>query len=506
MCKEAIKMEDYIILKGITKSFYNVKVLDNVSLTIKKGEVHAIIGENGAGKSTLMKILSGVYSKDAGDIIIDGRNVNILSPRDAQKFGIATIFQEIDLIRDMTVAENIFLGREFKKGLLIDYDKMYEKTKEIFEQIGFNIKPNEVVKNLGIAEQQIVEIAKALSLNAQILIMDEPTAVLTDREIEKLFSLMRALRNNGVTILYISHRLKEIIDICDRVTVLRDGKYIATNDIKNVNERELIKLMVGRELSELYPEHELKNDDELLCIKNLSNNYDKNISFKLYRGQVLGIAGLVGAGRTELAETLFGVREKIDGEIYINGKLVDIKSPEDALKAGICLIPEDRKYFGLVLDMSIKNNISLSSLNIFTRLNLINEKKECLVTSDITEKLKIKMTNKNESVKYLSGGNQQKVVLGKWILKDPEIYIMDEPTRGIDVGAKREIYYLINELSKLGKAIIIISSELQELLGLCDQILVMHQGRIMGMFNKNEATEENIMLCATGLLERSAAN
>lgn len=498
--------DDYITIRGITKSFYNIKALDNVSFSIKKGEIHAIVGENGAGKSTLMKILSGVYSKDAGEILIDGKRVDIPSPHHAQRLGIATIFQELNLIKDMSVAENIFIGKEPRKGPFIDFKIMIEKTNEIFERIGFNINPYQIVKNLGIAEQQIVEIAKALSLNAKILIMDEPTAVLTDKEIEKLFSLMKSLKNSGVTILYISHRLKEITAICDRVTVLRDGKYIATRDIKETEERDIVKLMVGRELNELFPNHEPKTGNELLDVKDLTNDCISKISFKLSKGEILGIAGLVGAGRTELAETIFGIRKKFNGQIYVNGKLTNIESPADALKHGICLVTEDRKSLGLVLDMDIKSNITLSNLNTLTKFNIINKEKELTTVNKIANELKIKMAGVDKEVKYLSGGNQQKVVLAKWILKNPEIYIMDEPTRGIDIGAKKEIYYLISNLANMGKGIIMISSELQELLGLCDRILVMCQGKITGEFKKEEATEEDIMLCATGLTERSVFN
>jgi ribose transport system ATP-binding protein len=496
--------ENYIVIKGITKSFYNVKALDNVSFSVKKGEIHAIVGENGAGKSTLMKILSGVYTKDAGEIFIDGKKVDILSPDQAQKLGIATIFQEFNLIQDMSVAENIFLGREPRKGLFVDYNLMAEGTRKIFQRIGFNVNPYELVKNLGIAEQQIVEIAKALSLDSKIFIMDEPTAVLTDKEIEKLFALMKSLKNSGVTILYISHRLKEIIEICDRVTVLRDGKYIATKDVKDVDEKEIVKLMVGRELNELFPRHELSSKMELLRVEKLTSESVKDINFKLLKGEILGIAGLVGAGRTELAETIFGIRKKFDGQIYVKGELTDIKSPIDALKKGICLATEDRKSTGLILEMDAKSNITIPNLEKYVKLKFfIDRKNEISDVTNIARDLAIDVGSLVKEVKYLSGGNQQKVVLAKWILKNSEIYIMDEPTRGIDIGAKREIYYLIKKLADMGKGIIVISSEMQELLGLCDRILVMWQGKITGEFYRGEATEEEIMLYATGLAERS---
>ncbi|WP_207707365.1 ribose ABC transporter ATP-binding protein RbsA [Crassaminicella thermophila] len=488
-------------MKGITKEFPGVKALDNVDFKIYEGRVMALLGENGAGKSTLMKILSGVYQKDTGQIIYEGKNIHFKGPKDAQEEGITIIHQELNLIPHLTIGENIFLGREpvnaFKK---IDWKKLYQNAEKLLKKLKVEKSPEELVANLSIGEQQMVEIAKALSLNAKIIIMDEPTDALTKKETESLFQVINELRDEGKSIVYISHRLEEIFQICDDVTVLRDGKFIGEDEVKNLDENKLIEMMVGRKLTEQFPRVDVEKGEVSLEVKNLSNEFIKDISFLLRKGEILGIAGLMGSGRTELAKTIYGALKKESGKIYIEGKEVKITSSQDALKAGIAYVSEDRKGQGLILGLSIKENMSISSLKDFEGYFFkINGTKEKKYVKDYIDHMAIKTPSENQIVKNLSGGNQQKVSIAKGLMTNPKILILDEPTRGVDVGAKKEIYDLINKFKQEGMSIIIISSEMPEILGMSDRILVMHKGSITGEFDKFDASQENIMRCAVGI-------
>jgi ribose transport system ATP-binding protein len=487
-------------MQGICKSFPGVKALDNVNFELRKGEVHVLLGENGAGKSTLMKILSGAYLKDAGEISIHGKKVEILNPGHAQELGIGIIYQEFNLNPFLTVAENIFLGREptIIPGVL-DRKKMYKEARKILENLKVDIDPTHEVRFVGVAKQQMVEVAKSLSLNADILIMDEPTAALSNSEIDALFSTIRMLKARGVGIIYISHRLEEIFEIGNRVTVLRDGQYVATELVKDLNKQTMVRLMVARDLNEHIPKVKAPIGEIAMEVKNLCiKDRLKNISFQLRQGEVLGIAGLMGAGRTRLAKALFGAEKLTEGEIIVGGTPLKFSSPRDAINAGIGFVTEDRKAEGLVLELSVKENVTLPNLNQFTRRGVLDFKKERSVVDDYISKLHIKTPTRNQKVLYLSGGNQQKVVLSKWLCSHVRVLIFDEPTRGIDVGAKTEIYQLMNQLTADGVGIIMISSELPEILGMSDRILVMYDGRITAELNNQMATQENIMKHALG--------
>lgn len=496
-----IDTNEYILeMDGICKSFPGVKALDNVNFNLRKGEVHVLLGENGAGKSTLMKILSGAYQKDAGDIKIHGENVEIQNPGHAIELGIGIIYQEFNLNPYLTVAENIFLGREptFIPGVL-NRKKMYKVAHQILENLKVDIDPSHEVRYVGVARQQMVEVAKALSLNADILIMDEPTAALSNSEIDALFSTIKMLKNRGVGIVYISHRLEEIFEIGDRVTVLRDGQYVATENVKDLDKQTMVRMMVARDLNEHIPKVKAPIGDIAMEVKDLCiKDRLKNISFQLREGEVLGIAGLMGAGRTRLAKALFGAEKLTEGEIIVGGTTLKFSSPRDAINAGIGFVTEDRKAEGLVLDLSVKENITLPNLNQFTRKGVLDLKKERKVVDDYISKLRIKTPNRNQKVLFLSGGNQQKVVLSKWLCSHARVFIFDEPTRGIDVGAKTEIYQLMNQLTADGVGIIMISSELPEILGMSDRILVMYDGRITAELDDDKATQENIMKYALG--------
>jgi len=496
-------MKDLVLeMKNIRKVFPGVVALNNANLQVRKGEVHILAGENGAGKSTLMKILAGAYTKDAGEIILNGKHVEINSPKQAKDLKISMIYQELNLVQYLTVAENIFLGREPMSKTIpgqIDWKKMFDDAQEILNNLHMNIDAKAIVKNLGIAKQQMIEIAKALSINSDIIIMDEPTASLTRQEINNLFEIIRKVKQKGVSIIYISHRLEEFAEIGDRVTVMRDGETIKTLNVKDVTIEELIKLMVGRELKEKYPKIKVKLGSVIFEVKNLERKgVLKNISFDLKEGEILGIAGLVGAGRTELARAIFGFDRLDSGEIYMFGKKVKINNPKSAIKVGIGLVPEDRKAQGLVLSMSVGHNISLASLNNVSNMLQINIKKENSIIRNYIDKLKIKTSGQNQKVMNLSGGNQQKVVLSKWLMAKSKVFIFDEPTRGIDVAGKLEVYNLINSLVADRAGIIMISSELPELLGMCDRILVMCRGQITAEFSREEATQEKILYFAAG--------
>ncbi|MFZ5753135.1 MAG: sugar ABC transporter ATP-binding protein [Bacillota bacterium] len=488
-------------MKGIAKSFPGVKALDDVELELQEGEVLALLGENGAGKSSLMKILSGVYQADQGMIKISDQEVKITSPKDAQYLGIATIHQELNLIPQLSVAENIFLGREFtNKFGTIDWRKMAEEAGKILAELDLNISAQALVGDLGIAEQQMVEIAKALSLKARIIIMDEPTATLTEKETNRLFKAIKRLRSEGKSIIYISHRLEEVFMFCDRLMVLRDGRYIDSRDVDKTDIEEVIQMMVGRNLEEKYPKIQGVPQGETLAVKGLSIEkklYD--INFSLRAGEVLGVAGLVGSGRTELAKAIFGFLPITQGKILLEGKEVQINNPRTAIGKGIAYVPENRKEEGLILGLSVRENITLASLNALSYFwGSIKKKEEVNKVDDYISRFNIKTPHREQPIKNLSGGNQQKVVLAKWMLTKPKVLILDEPTRGIDVGAKVEIYQLINQLKQWGVAIMVISSELPEVLGVSDRIMVMSQGRVSGFFDSKEASQEKIMVKALG--------
>ncbi|MBU5313910.1 sugar ABC transporter ATP-binding protein [Tissierella carlieri] len=486
--------EPMLIMEMISKSFPGVKALDSVNFTVYENEVMALLGENGAGKSTLMKILSGVYKRDSGQIILEDQPVEMISPRDATDKGIAIIHQELNLIPYLTVYENIFLGRELKLTTgVLNKREMIRQSDELLRKLKININPNVKVNTLSIAQQQMVEIAKALSLNAKIIIMDEPTDTLTDQEVENLFEIIRELKKEGKGIVYISHRLKEVFEICDKLTVLRDGQFIAEKKVSEVDEDEIIRLMVGRTLEEQFPYIKTNFQEEVLNVENLSNEYIKDIGFTLRKGEILGISGLVGAGRTELAKTLYGVYKKDSGTMTLDGEKVNLRTPKEALDKGIVYVSEDRKHDGLILMMDVRSNMTISALEKFKRFLGIDKKKENRIASEYREKINIKTPSLHQKVQNLSGGNQQKVAIAKSLLTDPKVLILDEPTRGVDVGAKKEIYDLLNKIKEEGRSIIMISSEMPEILGMSDRILVMHEGQLRGEISREEATQEKIM-------------
>lgn len=494
------KEKEILTLENIVKTYPGVLALDDVSVEIIRGEVHALVGENGAGKSTLIKTCSGAIKPDSGKIIIESKNFQSLTPKKSVENGIAVIYQEFNLVGELSVAENIFLGRAIRKGFVIDKKEMIRLSSEIFKEFEIKIDPNELVKNLTVGYQQIVEIAKAMSQNAKILIMDEPSAPLTNQEAESMYVIVDKLKAKGVTIIYISHRMNEIFRLSDRVTVLRDGRKIVTLKTSETNIDELVKLMVGRELSETYPKRKHKISNEpVLEVEKLNGNSLHDISFKINKGEVLGFAGLIGAGRTELAELIFGVKPIVSGEIKINGNSLKIKSPKQAIENGIALVPEDRKQLGAHLDIDVKGNTVISVLNRISKFSIVDKKEELKIADYYKSYLKVKTPNLDEKVKNLSGGNQQKVIIGKWLATDPDLIILDEPTRGIDVGAKYEIYTLINTLIESGKTILMISSEMEEIMGMSDRIIVLSDGRITGEFPKNEFDQEKIMAAASNV-------
>ena len=501
-------MSDYILkMQGITKDFPGVKALDDVTFSVNRGEIHALVGENGAGKSTLMKVLSGVYPAGTydGTIMIDGAQMKFNSTKESEKTGIAIIYQELALVKQLSIVENICLGDEIAKRGVIDWDASYKKADEFLKKVGLNVNPAFPISYLGVGEQQLVAIAKALSKNARILVLDEPTAALSEGESAKLLKILRDLRAGGVTCIYISHRLKEVFDIADKITILRDGKTIATHDKKDLDENKLIALMVGREVTNIYPRKDRTPGDVVLEVKDWTvydpdiNKTIADVSFSLRKGEILGMAGLIGAGRTELVMSFFhfwGRRSK--GRIFLEGKEFDTKDAGATIAAGISLASEDRKRYGLVLDEDICRNISLASLDKISKYRIVNLIEEIKSAEHYTKDLKIKTPSIEQKAGALSGGNQQKVVLGKWLMTMPKVLILDEPTRGIDVGAKVEIYNIINGLVDQGVAVIVISSDLSEILGICDRILIMHEGRFTGELLVKEATQEKIMHYATG--------
>ncbi|MGL4874357.1 MAG: sugar ABC transporter ATP-binding protein [Clostridium sp.] len=496
-------MEDKVLMlkmEGVSKSFPGVKALDKVNILAYGGEVTALMGENGAGKSTLMKVLSGVHKKDEGEIYIQGEKADIRGIKSAEEYGVTIIHQELSIINNLTVAENIFLGNEkVTKGGRIDKKILNERSKAFLEQIGCQVNPNELAGNLNVGEKQMVEIAKALTKNAAIIIFDEPTTALTEIETKNLFKVIESLKKKGLAIMYISHRMEEIFAICDRVEVLRDGQYAGNAIIKDIDNDILISMMVGRKIEEQFPYKEIEKGNKVIEVENLSSDEGKikGATFNIKSGEILGVAGLMGSGRTELAKTIFGAYKKTSGTIKVNGEELDIKSIQEAIDCGICYLSEDRKKEGCILSLSVAENMTLCNLKKYeNKFFSINKKSEKAEIDEYIKKIRIKTPSRNQLMKNLSGGNQQKVILAKWIMLSPELLIIDEPTRGIDVGAKKEIYELLNELKAKGKAIMLISSDMPEVLGISDRVMVMSGGCIAGELSRKEATQEKIMKLA----------
>jgi ribose transport system ATP-binding protein len=489
-----------VLMEGIDKRFPGVQALKDCQFNLRRGEVHALVGENGAGKSTLMKLLAGIYPVDSGTIIFKGEEVTIPNPHAAQTMGISMVHQELNLMSHLTAAQNIFIGREPIKGFLLDENTQNNRTKEIFELMNLNLDPSMKVSKMTVAKQQMVEIAKALSFNADVLIFDEPSGALTDVETAELFRIIRQLKADGTGIIYITHRMEELKEISDRITVLRDGLYVNTVNTRETSIDQIINMMVGRVIYESSPEiPEERSQEIVLEVKNLSRGNElKDVSFQLMKGEILGFAGLIGAGRTETARAIFGADPIDSGEVYIKGKPVHIKHPSDAVAHDIAYLSEDRKRYGLCLSLDLKTNIVLPIYQKLTSvMGWVKDKRAYTISKNIVDQLSIRTPSLEQKAKNLSGGNQQKVVVGKWLAKDADILIFDEPTRGIDVGAKQEIYTLLNELATQGKSIIMISSELPEIIRMSHRVIVMCEGRITGNLDYSEATQENIMKFAT---------
>ncbi|HID51860.1 MAG TPA: sugar ABC transporter ATP-binding protein [Anaerolineae bacterium] len=488
-------------MESISKSFPGVQALQDVNFAVLPGEIHALVGENGAGKSTLMKALTGGQPADDGRIIWRGQPVDIQNPHDAQALGISMIHQELSLLPFRTVGQNVYLGREptwFLPGT-INWKQLYAQTGALLQRLDLDVDPRTEAQNLSIAQQQMVEVAKALSIDASLIAMDEPTSSLTEKETEILFDVMRSLKAQGVSIIFISHRLEEVFEISDRVTVLRDGRHIATKPTSELDHNQIVSLMVGRELDDMYHYSETERQDVALQVRDLSEGRElKNGSLTLHGGEILGIAGLIGAGRTALAETLFGIRRATAGEIWLAGEKVKIHSPQQAIKQGLGFVPEDRKLQGLFLNMAVRENIDMSSLDQVSQAGFIKRKQANAMGREFVEKLDIRTPRLDQTVGNLSGGNQQKVVIARWLTLAPQVLILDEPTRGVDVGAKSEIHALMRDLAAQGVGVLMISSDLPEVLGVSDRILVMHEGRVTGEFSRAEATQDKIMHAATG--------
>ncbi len=490
--------ENILEIKNLYKLYPGVTALNNVNLTFRRGEVHALCGENGAGKSTLIKAISGAITPTSGEIIIKGKSHKSMTPALARASGIAVVYQEFTLAPVLTVMENIFMGDFRKKGLFIDRKAMCAESEALFKRMNVELNPREFVKNLTTGYQQIVEIAKAVSRNAEILIMDEPSAPLTEKEVDSMFNIVRTLKAQGVTIIYISHRLDEIFSLADRVSVLRDGAYIGTKNIADTDKDDLIRMMVGRTLSQTFPEHHCESREVVLEARNLSGNGVKDISFQLHKGEILGFGGLVGAGRTELCEMLFGRYPIQGGELYLHGKRISPKNPSSAVASGIALVPEDRKQHGIIAPMTVRDNLTISTIHKLTKGPFIDNKAQTGYAQGQVDALEIKTPGLGQRVKNLSGGNQQKVVLGKWLGADPEILIFDEPTRGIDVGAKAEIYKIMVRLIHSGKSIIMISSDMEELLGMSDRLLILTKGRYSGTLERDDFDQETVLKYSSG--------
>lgn len=489
-----------IEMKGINKSFGSNQVLKDAGFLLKDGEVHALMGENGAGKSTLMKILTGVYTKDSGKVIVDGEEVSYKTPQKAEKAGIVFIYQEINALFDLTVEENMFMGKEItKKFGVCDKKAMREKAKEVMDKVGVSIPVDAVMSDLSVGQQQMIEICKALMVDAKVIIMDEPTAALTESETEGLFKVINQLRKKGVSIVYISHRMEEIFALCDRITILRDGQYIDTKEIKDLTMDDVVQMMIGREIGERFPKRTSKIGDVVLKVEGLtSGKLFHDVDFEVRAGEVLGVAGLMGAGRTEIMQAIFGNLKKDSGKIYIDGEEVSIKNPRQAIKAGIGFVTEDRKTEGLLLEKSIAENIEIANLGKVSKGGVLRKEKQDEIVKKGIDEFRVKCFGPWHECNNLSGGNQQKVVLAKWVYTDPKILILDEPTRGVDIGAKKEIYDVINELAAKGVAVIMVSSELPEVLGMSDRIMVIREGEVRGIIDGKEADQAKIMTLATG--------
>ena len=496
-----------LVLERATKSFGPVRALLDAEITLFPGEAHALVGENGAGKSTLVKILAGVHQPDSGTLRIDGEPTVFTGPADAREAGVSIIYQEPTLFPDLTVAENIYIGRQpLRAGRRIDRAEMNKATAALFARLGVRLDPERQARGLSVADQQIVEIAKALSLNARVLVMDEPTAALTTVEVQRLFEVMRTLRQHGAAVLFISHRLEEVFASCQRVTIMRDGQFVRSAPIDEVSVDEIIRSMVGRELSALFPKTETEPGEVVLAVDGLGRDKVlRDISFTVRRGEIVALAGLVGAGRSEVARAIFGIDKRTSGSVRINGKELPNGKPLAAMAAGIALVPEDRRQQGLVMELGIDRNLALASLARLRRFGLIRRRDERGLTKEWAQRLQVKFGRLTNAVATLSGGNQQKVVLGKWLARDPSLLIIDEPTRGIDVGTKSEVHRILDDLVGKGMAVLMISSELPEVLGMADRVLVMHEGRIAAEFDRAGATEDAIMRAATGQASEAAA-
>ncbi len=498
-------MESILKMEGISKRFLGVVALQDVDFELFPGEIHALVGENGAGKSTLMKVLMGIHHPDSGRILFKGQPFQAKSPKDAQQHGISMIFQEFNLMPDLTVAENIFAARELRKArnLLIDDRRMNQKTQELLDSLSLSFSPTQKISSLSVAEMQMVEIAKALLYNSDVLVLDEPTSALAEHEVNKLFDILRRLREQGVAIVYISHRLEEFDRIVDKITVLRDGKYIGTKRWKDTTVPEMIRMMVGRSLEEQFPSRNAKIGEVVLEARNFSNTKLKNVSLSVRSGEVLGLAGMMGAGRTEFARAIFGADPRESGEIFMDGRQIAVHTPADAIAHNIVYLPEDRKKDGLLLDQSVAMNILLASLSDNARHGIVNAKSCADTVSQKLSELSVKTPSSKQLVKFLSGGNQQKVLVCRWLCLNARVIIFDEPTRGIDVGAKYEIYSLINKMAEAGAAIIMISSEMPEVLGMSDRIAVMYEGRMVGEVERAEASQEKILNMASNIGEEN---
>lgn len=493
-------MGTYLVeMKDINKSFSGVKALKGVDFNLKPGEVMALLGENGAGKSTLMKILSGVINRDSGSVKVFGEEVRDLNTREAQELGIAIIHQELNMCPDLTISENIFLGNEIVTRGVIDRKKMNQKTREYLKKLGLEIDPEILVGDLSVSVQQLVEIAKALSLDAKVVIMDEPTSALTSAEIKQLFKIIQTMKDNGCGVVYISHRLEELSHITDRITILRDGKFVLEGEFSDFTLDKIITNMVGREITEKFPRDPGIKREKIFSVKNLNNGKRvKDVTFDLFAGEVLGVAGLMGAGRTETTRCIFGVEQLDSGDIYLEDEKISINGPSDAIEKGIVLIPEDRKKDGLATELSINDNLALPNLDLVSnKIGVINQKKEKNLVDKAIKNFNVKLARRTDNASSLSGGNQQKIVIGKWLSRKSKVIIFDEPTRGIDVGSKVEIYNLINELKKQGVGVLVVSSEMPEVMGISDRIIVMCDGKVTGEYLHDDATEDKIMADAT---------
>jgi ribose transport system ATP-binding protein len=489
-------------MRNISKAFGGVRALQDVTFQVLPGEIHALVGENGAGKSTLMKILSGAVARDSGDIYLDGKTAHISKPKDGVDNGISVIYQEFALIGSLTVAENIFIDNLADKGRFINWKKLRQRARNVLDSLGFgHISANKIVSALSVAHQQVVEICKALARESSVLILDEPTAVLANNEVEQLFGLLRALRENGVSVVYISHRLEEIFDIADRVTVMKDGRYIDTCDVASIDKNRLVSMMIGRTLESYFPARESRIGQPIFKVENIYRGRAvKDVSFEVREGEVLGVSGLVGSGRTETMRAVFGADAKDRGRIYLDGKPIRIRSPQNAVEHGIAMLSEDRKAHGVLLDMSIRNNITLTRLKAFSgAFGILNKKKELVYIGEMIEKLSIRVGSIENNVSSLSGGNQQKVAIAKLLASDCRVVILDEPTRGVDVGAKIEIYKIINSLVAQNYAVIMISSEMMEIIGMCDRVIVMREGGVVGELRKDGLTEQSLINYSMGV-------